>query len=168
MHTTISPAILYFGSIVLLITTENPDGTPNITPMSSAWFLGPRCMLGLASISQGTINILRTRQCVLNLPSENMGQVVNTLARTTGTEEIPPMKQSLGYRYVKDKFGVAGLTTQTAEMVSPIKIKECPVQMEAELVGIHEMGGEPFLALEVKILRTHVEDGQVWLDMRIV
>ena len=78
------------------------------------------------------------------------------------------MKQSLGYRYVKDKFGVAGLTTQTAEMVSPIKIKECPVQMEAELVGIHEMGGEPFLALEVKILRTHVEDGQVWLDMRIV
>ena len=31
--------------------------------------------------------------------------------------------------------------------------------MEAELAGVHEMGTEPFLALEVKILRTHVEDG---------
>ena len=87
-----------------------------------------------------------------------MGDAVNALARTTGTETIPPFKQGLGYRYVKDKFGAARLTPQAAELVRPVRIRECPVQMEAELVGVHEMGGGLGLAMEVKILRTHVED----------
>ena len=96
---------------------------------------------------------------MLNLPSDNMGEVINALARTTGTQEIPPIKQSLGYRYVEDKFGAAGLTPEVAEMVRPVRIKECPVQMEAELVGIHEMGGGLAMALEVEILRMYAEDG---------
>src|SRR3978361_1364343 len=85
---TISPAIFYWGTPVVLITTENPDSTFNIAPMSSAWWLGNRCMLGLGAISQPTITLLRTKQCVLNLASDSMGEAVNALARTTGSEEI--------------------------------------------------------------------------------
>jgi flavin reductase (DIM6/NTAB) family NADH-FMN oxidoreductase RutF len=33
---TIAPSILYFGTTVVLISTENADGTPNLAPMSSA------------------------------------------------------------------------------------------------------------------------------------
>jgi flavin reductase (DIM6/NTAB) family NADH-FMN oxidoreductase RutF len=39
-HVTIEPAILYFGTPVVLISTQNEDGTANLAPMSSAWWLG--------------------------------------------------------------------------------------------------------------------------------
>ena len=163
MHSTISPAILYCGSIVVIISTENENHTFNLNVMSSAWWLGHRCMLGLAAGSQTTINILRTKQCVLNLPTSNMGDHINALARTTGTKDIPPWKQATGYRYVEDKFGCAGLTPEPSTDVRPPRVEECPIQMEAELVDVHEMGkidGKAgVLALEVKILKVHVEDG---------
>ncbi|QIZ34619.1 hypothetical protein [Saccharopolyspora sp. ASAGF58] len=36
-HVTIAPSILYFGTPVVLLSTENSDGTANLAPMSSAW-----------------------------------------------------------------------------------------------------------------------------------
>jgi flavin reductase (DIM6/NTAB) family NADH-FMN oxidoreductase RutF len=35
-HRIAEPAILYFGTPVVLIGTSNEDGTPNLAPMSSA------------------------------------------------------------------------------------------------------------------------------------
>lgn len=170
-HHTISPAIFYWGTPVVLITTENPDLSFNICPMSSAWWLGNRCMLGLGAISQTTINLLRTKQCVLNLASDTMGDAVNALARTTGSEEILTaqpgdgykyFKRMNGYAYVHDKFGHAKLTPLESDLVAPARIMECPAQMEAELVGVYEMmqdaNTKGFIALEVKILRTHVHE----------
>jgi flavin reductase (DIM6/NTAB) family NADH-FMN oxidoreductase RutF len=170
-HHTISPAIFYWGTPVVLITTENPDGTSNIAPMSSAWWLGNRCMLGLGAISQTTINLLRTKQCVLNLASDDMAGAVNSLARTTGSAQILTaqpdegykyFKRMNGYVYVSDKFGHAKLTPLKSEVVRPARIMECPAQMEAEFVGVHEMmkdtDTKEFLALEVKVLRTHVHE----------
>jgi len=74
------------------------------------------------------------------------------------------LKISTGYSLVTDKFGHAKLTPQPSDLVGSPRILECPVQMEAELMGSHEMmrdlpdrkGG--VMALEVKILRVHVED----------
>jgi flavin reductase (DIM6/NTAB) family NADH-FMN oxidoreductase RutF len=104
MHSIISPAIHYWGTPVVLISTVGEDGSANIAPMSSAWWLADRCVLGLADISQTTMNLLRTKQCVLNLLSDDMGPHINAIARTTGTPDIPPAKQMLGYEYCKDKF----------------------------------------------------------------
>jgi flavin reductase (DIM6/NTAB) family NADH-FMN oxidoreductase RutF len=164
MHQPISPAILYWGTPVVLITTENEDGTFNIAPMSSAWWLANRFMLGLSGISQTTRNLLRTGSCVLNMPSDNMADRINALARTTGTNPVPEWKAGSGYRYVKDKWACANLTPQTADLVRPPRIQECPVQMEAELVGSYglmdddsQLKGATF-GIEVKILRVHVED----------
>jgi len=170
-HHTISPAIFYWGTPVVLITTENPDATFNIAPMSSAWWLGNRCMLGLGAISQTTINLLRTKQCVLNLASDSMVEAVNALARTTGSEEILSampgegykyFKKMNGYAYVPDKFGHAKLTPLKSDLIRPARIMECPAQMEAELVGVYEMmpdvDTKGFIALEVKVLRTHVHE----------
>jgi flavin reductase (DIM6/NTAB) family NADH-FMN oxidoreductase RutF len=170
-HATISPAIFYWGTPVVLITTQNPDGTSNIAPMSSAWWLGNRCMLGLGAISQTTINLIRTKQCVLNLASDDMAAAVNALARTTGSAEILSAQPGEGYKYFKrmngyefvpDKFGRAGLTPLNSDLVIPARIAECPAQMEAELVGVYEMMHDAdtkgFVALEVKVLRTHVHE----------
>ncbi|KAJ5279333.1 hypothetical protein N7478_004705 [Penicillium angulare] len=164
----ISPPIFYWGTPVVLITTENEDGRPNIAPMSSAWWLGNRCMLGLAAGSQTTSNLIRTKQCVLNLASDNMAEAINTLARTTGSKDILTatqangFKRMNGYKYVANKFGHSGLTPEASDLVRPPRIAECPAQMEAELKGIHEMmqdaGGKRIFALEVKVVRTHVHE----------
>jgi flavin reductase (DIM6/NTAB) family NADH-FMN oxidoreductase RutF len=64
MHTVIEPKILYFGSSVVLISTINEDGTPNLAPMSSAWWLNQSCMLGLSSKSPDSSEFdPRTRVC---------------------------------------------------------------------------------------------------------
>jgi flavin reductase (DIM6/NTAB) family NADH-FMN oxidoreductase RutF len=164
MHSIISPAVLFWGTPVVLITTENEDGTYNISPMSSAWWFAYRCMLGVLNMSQTTQNMLRTKKCVLNLPSQDMTPHINLLARTTGTNPVPEFKASLGYAYVKDKFGHAKLTPQKSDLVGPSRIRECPVQMEAEVVEWHEMMADLpdrkglMLSIEVKILRVHVLD----------
>jgi len=72
MLTTTNPAILYFGTPVVLVSSINADGSANLAPMSSAWWLGWRCMLGFGARSATPQNILRTGECVLNLPSANM------------------------------------------------------------------------------------------------
>jgi flavin reductase (DIM6/NTAB) family NADH-FMN oxidoreductase RutF len=38
-HVTITPSILYFGTPVVLLSTQNEDGSFNLAPMSSAWAL---------------------------------------------------------------------------------------------------------------------------------
>ncbi|KAK5626669.1 hypothetical protein RRF57_002384 [Xylaria bambusicola] len=60
-HTIISPAILYWGTPVVLITSENEDKTSNIAPISSAWWLGHSCMLGITADGKTTQNMLRTK-----------------------------------------------------------------------------------------------------------
>jgi flavin reductase (DIM6/NTAB) family NADH-FMN oxidoreductase RutF len=52
MHVTSEPAILYFGTPVVLISSANEDGSSNLAPMSSAFWLGWRCVLGLSAISK--------------------------------------------------------------------------------------------------------------------
>ncbi|KAJ9624339.1 hypothetical protein H2204_010895 [Knufia peltigerae] len=162
-HQDISPAILYWGTPVVLISSNNPDGTTNIGPMSSAFWLGHGGVLGLDASSQTTQNILRTKQCVLNLASDKMADAINALAGTTGTDPVPEGKRPRGYRFVKDKFGIAGLTPRPSKNVACPGIKECPVIMEAELVTSHKMfGGRPaeglILLVEVRILRVSIHE----------
>src|ERR1044072_5387322 len=109
MHKTVEPAILYLGTPVVLISTVNEDGSYNLAPMSSAFWLGWRGVLGLAARSQTPPHMFRTRECVLNLPSADLVAAVNRLALTTGSDPVPEIKQRRGYRHVKDKFGIAGL-----------------------------------------------------------
>ena len=124
-------------------------------------------MLGLAAQSQTTRNLQRTKQCVLNMPSDSMVAKVNALAKTTGRQDLSPFKNVAGYEYVKDKFRRAELTSTESDIVAPPRVQECPVQMEAELVQVNEMNcdekgmGGCFLGLEVKILKVHAEESIV-------
>ena len=44
---------------------------PNLAPMSSAWWFGWSCM-GLRQMGQTSDNLIRTRECVIDLPSEDL------------------------------------------------------------------------------------------------
>jgi flavin reductase (DIM6/NTAB) family NADH-FMN oxidoreductase RutF len=164
MHATIDPAILYFGTPVLLVSTLNDDGSPNLAPMSSAWWLGRSCLLGFGARSHTPANLLRSRECVLNLPSVEQVTHVNRLARTTGSSPVPPHKVAMGYRHERDKFGVAGLTPLASDLVAPPRVRECPVQLEAVLEASHPLAeSDPdrrgrLVALEVRVVRVHIEE----------
>src|SRR6266700_1061429 len=119
MHRTIEPSILYFGTPVAISSTLNPDGTANLAPMSAAWWLGWTCMLGLGQMGQTSDNLIRTKECVINLPSASLVGHVDRLAMTTGRNPVPERKRGWGYRHEKDKFGIAGLTQARSISIGP-------------------------------------------------
>lgn len=166
MHKVVEPSILYWGTPVVLISTLNEDGAPNLAPMSSAWWLNQSCMLGMSKRSKTVNNLLRERECVLNLPSADLVAAVNRLALTTGSDPVPPRKAAQGYRYVSDKFACAGLTPAAAESVKPPRVTECPVQMEAVIDKIQAFGqlDEHIAAIEARIIRVHIDESLLLPD----
>jgi len=161
----IEPAILYFGTPVVLIGSSNEDSSFNLAPMSSAWWVGWRCMLGLARNSKTTENMIRSGECVLNLPSAALVGAVDRLARTTGSDPLPPGKTMRGYRHVNDKFGLCGLTPVPGDTVAAPRALECPVQIEAKVAQVYEMAQEDAVwrgnltAIEVRVTRVHAHAG---------
>ncbi len=160
MHKVIEPKIMYFGTPVVLISTMNEDGSPNLAPMSSAWWLKKSCMLGLGMSGKTFENLERERECVLNLPSSEMVTAVDRLALTTGKTPIPEYKVEMGFEYVHDKFGRAGLTGVESEIVRPPRVGECPIQLEAVVENIFGFGGDEssLAAIEVRIIRSYFDD----------
>ncbi|MBV8767865.1 MAG: flavin reductase family protein [Hyphomicrobiales bacterium] len=156
---TIKPSILYFGTPVVLITTLNPDATVNISPMSSAWALGDRVVLGCTASGQGIENLRRERECVLNFPSPKLWRNVERIARATGKHDVPPEKAAIGYEFVADKFALAKLAPTPSETVEPPRIAECPLQFEAELVEARPSNGADgrtaFFIAETRVKRVH-------------
>ncbi|KAF2190952.1 hypothetical protein K469DRAFT_735874 [Zopfia rhizophila CBS 207.26] len=134
-HAAISPAILYWGTPVVLITSKNVDDSSNTTQ-----------------------NIFRTKQCVLILPSASISHFVNTIARTTGAEHMSPVKAVLGYRHVKYKWPISGMTPLGSMLVAPLRVKELS-DSPTPIKGAT-------MTLELKILRVYV-DNSIRKDERI-
>src|SRR2546423_1168068 len=124
MHVVPGLKVLYFGTPVVLISSRNEDGTANLAPMSSAWWLDQTCVLGLASGGQTTANLLRERECVLNLPSSALVDAVDRIALTTGKPIVSDYKIKQGYRHEPRKFAAAGLTEQASDLVTPPRVAE--------------------------------------------
>jgi len=164
-HLVTEPSILYFGTPVVLISSQNEDGSANLAPMSSAFWLGWRCIVGLSATSKTTHNMIRTGQCVLNLPSVDNVAAVNRLARLTGSDPVPPAKLARGYTHEKSKFEIAGLTAVPSQTVAAPRVLECPVQMEAVVAARHELMEDDnvtrgmIVTFELRITRVHTHPG---------
>lgn len=97
MHVVSHPSILCFGTPVAFLSTLGEDGTANLAPMSSAWWIGYRCFMGLQSVSKTLGNLHRTREPVISLPSLGQVAAVDRLARVTGSNPVPEDKIGRGY-----------------------------------------------------------------------
>jgi flavin reductase (DIM6/NTAB) family NADH-FMN oxidoreductase RutF len=161
-HIVGEPPILYFGTPVVLISSLNEDGTANLAPMSSAFWLGWRAILGLATTSKTTENLRRTGECVLNLPSAGQADAVDRLALTTGSDPVPQGKLVRGYKHEKQKFQIAQLTPVASETIAPPRASECPVHLEAtvqhwrDLAENDEKVRGRTVIFEVRIRRVHL------------
>ncbi|MER6344961.1 flavin reductase family protein [Streptomyces sp. NPDC001595] len=156
-HVRISPSILYFGTPVALLTTVNPDGSPNLAPVSSVWALGHTVVLGIGGESRTAENLAARPELVISLPSPGMWRSVEALAPLTGADPVPPGKRAV-YRHEPDKFAAAGLTPQPARTVRPPRVAECPLQLEATVRANHPGGPDGhFRVVECAVTRVHAD-----------
>lgn len=155
-HIEISPRILYPGTPVALVSTINPDGNPNLAPMSSFWALGWTAMLGFGRHGQTAGNLRRTGECVINFPGPELWPAVERLAPLTGKNPPPEHVRAYGGRFEPDKFAAAGLTPVESIAVAAPRVLECRLQLEARLVALRVLEDEPgCVAAEVRVLRVH-------------
>jgi flavin reductase (DIM6/NTAB) family NADH-FMN oxidoreductase RutF len=104
-------------------------------------------------------NLIRTRECVINLPSDQQVSHVDRLALTTGKDPVPEKKLGWGYRYEAEKFVCAGFTPTPSLEVQPPRIAECPVQMEGVVHDVRPFGKNVSAnAFEVHIVKLHVDE----------
>lgn len=161
-HVRTDPAILYFGTPVAVLSTLDANGSANLAPMSSVFWLGHTAVLGLGTRSQTAHNLFDTGEVVIALPSSAQVDAVDRLALTTGRDPVPERKAGAGYRHVADKFAHAGLTPVPSDTVAPPRVAEFPVALEGRVVTAHGLGGavagpdNGIATFEVAITAIHV------------
>ncbi|MEU1686186.1 flavin reductase family protein [Micromonospora sp. NPDC005707] len=155
-HVAITPSILYFGTPVVLLSTENEDGSVNLAPISSAWALGQVVVLGLGPDGQSAQNLLSRPDLVMNLPAPAQWPAVERLAPLTGRDPVPAHKRG-AFRFEPDKFAAAGLRPEPAELVRPPRVAECPLQLEARAARVQPDASGTFLMVEAHVLRVHAD-----------
>jgi flavin reductase (DIM6/NTAB) family NADH-FMN oxidoreductase RutF len=156
---TINPDVLYFGTPVAVVSTCNRDGTTNLAAMSSFWALGDRFIIGLGSAGQTAENLARTGECVLNFPSPDEWQGVEKLASTTGKRDRQPYHDAAGIRTVVQKFAVSGFASVAAKEIAPLRVADCPIQVETRVLARHVATNQPaLLYFELRKLLVHVRE----------
>jgi flavin reductase (DIM6/NTAB) family NADH-FMN oxidoreductase RutF len=160
MKRVLTPKMLYFGTPVVLVSSLNSDGSTNLAPMSSVWWVGQTAMLGLSANSQTVRNLAQRPLCVLNLVDAPMVDAIDRLALLTGRPDVPEYKRARGYTYEPDKFAAAGLTPAPFSADAPSGVAQSPIQIEGRVAAIHHIDGADsgLRALEVSVLRTHVDE----------
>ena len=166
---SIEPKILYFGNPVALISSLNEDGTTDLAPISSFWALGWTMLLGLLTETKTADNFAAHKECVVNIPSPEMWEKVETLAPLTAKNPVPQLKAKQ-FRFEPKKFQVAELTPIPSEVVKPMRAEECPVQLEARVTALHALSGEKLnqlgggVAAEIEVVRVHVDEQFILKD----
>jgi flavin reductase (DIM6/NTAB) family NADH-FMN oxidoreductase RutF len=154
-HVVIEPSVLYFGTPVSLISTVNADGSANLAPMSSSWYLGRTVVLGISESGQTLPNLRRQGSCVINLPSAEQHAAVERLAPLTGRNPVPPAKRAR-FRHRPDKFAAAGFTELASDLVAAPRAAQCPVHLETAVEAVYPAGETGFAIVETRVLRVHV------------
>lgn len=155
-HVAVTPSILYFGTPVVLLSTENENGSVNLAPMSSAWALGQVIVLGLGSAGQTARNLHSRPDVVASLPSPAQWPAVERLAPLTGRTDIPAHKRDV-FRYEQDKFAAAGLHPIPSDLVRPPRVAECPLHLEARATRVRPDASGDFLIVEAEVLKVHAD-----------
>jgi flavin reductase (DIM6/NTAB) family NADH-FMN oxidoreductase RutF len=155
-HVAIAPSILYFGTPVVLLSTENEDGSFNLAPMSSAWALGQIIVLGLGTEGQTAHNLRTRSDLVINVPEPAQWEAVERLAPLTGRDPVPSHKSGT-FRFEPAKFAAAGLRPEPSELVRPPRAAQCPLQMEARVISRQPGASGEFIIFQAKVLRVHAD-----------
>jgi hypothetical protein len=101
-----------------LISTVDEDGSFTLSPVLPVLIFGLRATADLEVGSKATRNMIRTGECVLNLPSDACVAAVNRLAQLAGTASDPQAESKLWRNHCGKEFQAARLTPAPSEVVS--------------------------------------------------
>ena len=166
MHDTNNPFILDLGTPVALLGTLNDDLSLYLAAVTSVWWAGPRCIVGLSDASRTSDNLRRTREIVVNMPSSGQADAIERLLRVVGRTPVREHELDRGYRCGTDGIGILGLTPVPSATVHPPRVLECPIQLEAVLDGEHGQGRDSPLVDDVRMFEVRVT--QAHLDRSIL
>jgi len=152
-HLVIEPRVLYVGTPVMLLGTQNADGTANLAPASSYWALGRMICLGIENDGRTIENLTERPEITVNFPPPTLWRAVEQIADTTGASPVPAAKQPR-YTHVPDKFERAGLTPQPSDLIAPPRVAECLLQFEA-VVRRDTPGLGDYHLVEAEVVRVH-------------
>jgi flavin reductase (DIM6/NTAB) family NADH-FMN oxidoreductase RutF len=102
-------------------------------------------LLGLSAASQTARNLQRSRECVLNLPSQGQVVLVDRLALTTGAD------------------AASGFFSEPSRAFAPPRVRARPVQLEAVVEAVHGIADAAaaqrgrLLNIDVRVARVHLE-----------
>lgn len=150
-----------------LISTVDEGGSFTLSSVLPVLIFGLRATVDLEVSSKTTRNMIRTGECVLNLPSNECVAAVNRLAQLAGTASDPQAASKLWRNHCEKKFQAAWLTPAPSEVVSAPRALECPVQLEATVTGRQRLNREKsewgchFVTIEVRILRVYIDPSTV-------
>jgi flavin reductase (DIM6/NTAB) family NADH-FMN oxidoreductase RutF len=141
---SVTPTTLLFPTPVVLVTSADEGGKPNIITLAWAGVVNSEPPMVGISIRPGRHSygsVKRSGQFVVNIPSEEMIRKADACGILSGRET--------------DKFASMGWTPVPAQKVSPPLIGECGVQMECEVrqvipLGSHDLFIGEVVALHVK------------------
>ncbi|QEO14429.1 flavin reductase family protein [Agromyces intestinalis] len=159
-HLVIEPSVLYVGTPVYLVSTMNPDGTPNLAPASSHFALGRTIVLGLETDGQSVQNLADRPELTVSFPSGALWRNVERLSTVTGRDPVPDAKAD-HYRFEPEKFERAGLSPVASDLVAPPRVRECPLQFEAVVQRITPGVDAGFAMVESEVVRVHAHPALV-------
>lgn len=155
-HRVIDPSVLYLGTPVYLVGTQNPDGSTNLAPASSHFALGRVIVLGLEEGGQSLDNVRRHAEITVNFPSAAQWQNVERLAGVTGKDPVPDEKID-AYTFEPAKFQRAGLTPAESDLVDVSMVAEAPIRLEARVLRVTPGAAGIYGIVEAEVLRVHAQ-----------
>lgn len=140
---SVEPNTTLFPVPLVLVTCG--DQSPNlltINRVSSCNAEPPMLAISIRPSRYSHDLIMETGEFVVNIPGQEMEDILDYVGVTTGREE--------------DKWKVRGLTPIPAKSVTPPLIKECPVNIECRLVRTIQLPSHTMFISEVVAL--HIQD----------
>jgi flavin reductase (DIM6/NTAB) family NADH-FMN oxidoreductase RutF len=149
LQNAIAPRPICFAS------TVNKDGEPNLAPFSffNIFSSNPPIAVfspaysGRTGASKDTLNnVLEVPECVINVVTYEMVHQTS-LASSPFPKEV-------------NEFVKSGFTPVASDLVKPFRVKESPVQMEARVLEVKELGkaGGAGNLVICEIIRLHISE----------
>ena len=142
-----------------VVSTINTNRSPLLSAIVPVVIYGLRVTVDLPWQSTTANNLMRTGECVINLPGAETIDAIKCLAQTVTSIDFNFSQVVVGGRLTP-----AHLTLVPSEAVSALRALECPMQLEARIEGsIDMMARERIVPLDksltfgLNVLRVHLD-----------
>ena len=162
-----APSVIY-SAVVSTINTNRSSLLSAVVPVV---IYGLRLTLDLPWQSTTANNLMRTGECVINLPSPETIAAIERLAQT-----VTSINNNFDFSFSRvvacGRSTPAHMTLVPSEAISALRALECPMQLEAKIEGGIDTVAHgriaPFdksLTFALNVLRVHLDSSVVLSDV---